>query len=92
VLNYGLGGLHGSVSNKIISSDSSHIIKSCDVRSMYPNIAIRNRLHPAHLPENTFCDLYEKLYEERISLPKSNPRNYILKIVLNALYGYLFFA
>lgn len=87
VLNYGLGGLHGSVSNKIISSDSSHIIKSCDVRSMYPNIAIRNRLHPAHLPENTFCDLYEKLYEERISLPKSNPRNYILKIVLNALYG-----
>ena len=29
----------------------------------------------------------KKLYEERISLPKSNPRNYILKIVLNALYG-----
>jgi hypothetical protein len=84
---YGLGGLHGSLNNKIVESTEKLIIKSCDVRSMYPNLAIRNKLHPAHLPQETFCNLYESLYEQRIALPKSDPKNYILKIVLNALYG-----
>lgn len=86
-LNYGLGGIHGSLNNKIVHSDEKLIIKSCDAKSMYPNIAIQNKLHPAHLPQEIFCNLYENLYNERASIPKSDPRNYILKITLNALYG-----
>jgi hypothetical protein len=84
---FGLGGLHGSVKNKLIKSDNIHIIKSLDVISYYPNLAIRNKLHPTHIPQEIFCNLYEGLFNERRSVPKSDPRNYILKICLNALYG-----
>ena len=52
-----------------------------------PNLAIRNKLHPAHIPQEVFSNLYESLYNERISIPKKDPRNYILKILLNAVYG-----
>lgn len=86
-LNYALGGLHGSIQKKIISSTKTHIIKSADVVSYYPNLAIRNKLHPAHIPQETFCNLYEGFFNERKTIPKTNPRNYILKILLNATYG-----
>lgn len=86
-IKYALGGIHGSMSNVIIESDDKYIIKSCDVASFYPNLAIRNRLHPAHIPQDTFCNLYESLYNERRSIPKKDPRNYVLKIALNATYG-----
>ena len=59
--------------------------------SFYPNLMIRNNLHPAHLPKNIFCNLYEGFFNQRRQIPKSDPKNYILKILLNATYGYLFF-
>lgn len=86
-INYALGGIHASISNRVVQSDDVFIIKSLDVVSFYPNLAIRNKLHPAHLPQNIFCNLYESLYNERRSIPKKDPRNYILKILLNATYG-----
>jgi len=84
---YALGGIHGSLSSNIVQSDDKYIIKSCDVASFYPNLAIRNKLHPQHIPQEIFCNLYENLYDERKVIPKSDPRNYILKITLNAVYG-----
>lgn len=84
---YALGGLHGAVENKIVKSTDTHLLKTCDVRSYYPNLAIRNKLHPEHIPQEIFCNLYESIYNERINTPKSDPRNYILKILLNATYG-----
>lgn len=84
---FGLGGLHGAVENKLVKSDNDFIIKSLDVISFYPNIAIRNKLHPAHIPQEIFCNLYEGLFNKRRSIPKSDPQNYVLKIALNALYG-----
>ena len=86
-ITYALGGIHGSAKNKIVESDKDYIIKSCDVASFYPNLAIRNKLHPQHIPQEVFCNLYESLYDERKSIPKKDPRNYILKITLNAVYG-----
>lgn len=86
-ITYALGGIHGSAKNKIVESDDNYIIKSCDVASFYPNLAIRNKLHPEHIPQEVFCNLYESLYDERKIIPKSDPRNYILKITLNAVYG-----
>lgn len=53
---------------------------------MYPNICIKNKLKPAHLPEN-FVDIYESLFIQRQSIPKKDPKNYILKIILNSVYG-----
>lgn len=84
-ITYALGGIHGSAKNKIVESDDNYIIKSCDVASFYPNLAIRNKLHPEHIPQEVFCNLYESLYDERKIIPKSDPRNYILKITLNAV-------
>jgi len=84
---YGLGGIHAAPKNKIFESNEDKIIKSLDVVSFYPNLMIRNNLCPAHLPNDVFLPLYEGFFNERRSIPKSDPRNYILKILLNSTYG-----
>lgn len=84
---FGLGGIHGSISNSVVESNDTHIIKTCDVVSFYPNLAIKNKWCPAHLPTNKFLSLYEGYFIERKSIPKSDPKNYILKILLNSAYG-----
>lgn len=84
---FALGGIHAAPKNKIYSSDENRIIKSLDVVSFYPNLMIRNNLCPAHLPKDVFLPLYEGFFNERKSIPKSDPRNYILKILLNSTYG-----
>jgi hypothetical protein len=84
---YGLGGIHAAPKNRIFESDERKIIKSLDVVSFYPNLMIRNNLCPAHLPKDIFLPLYEGFFNERRSIPKSDPRNYILKILLNSTYG-----
>lgn len=55
---YGAGGIHGSVKNKVIESDDNYVIIDCDVASLYPSIAIVNKLYPEHLGQE-FCDVYE---------------------------------
>lgn len=84
---YGLGGIHASANNVYVESNDEYIIKTLDVVSFYPNLFIRNGLSPAHIPKEIFLPLYESLFNERRSIPKSDPRNYILKILLNATYG-----
>jgi len=84
---YGLGGIHAAPKNRIFESNEKRIIKSLDVVSFYPNLMIRNNLCPAHLPKDVFLPLYEGFFNERRSIPKSDPRNYILKILLNSTYG-----
>lgn len=87
---YGLGGLHAAPNNKVVKSDETYIIKSLDFVSWYPNLAIKNGICAAHLPKDIFLNLYEGFFIERKSIPKSDPRNYILKILLNSAYGSLF--
>jgi hypothetical protein len=84
---FGLGGIHAAPKNKVYESNEKNIIKSLDVVSFYPNLMIRNGLCPAHLPKDVFLPLYEGFFNERRSIPKGDPRNYILKILLNATYG-----
>lgn len=83
---FGLGGLHSNNIPYVSSSKDGKIIKSCDVKSMYPNLAIRNKLKPEHLGD-TFLTVYENIYNERIGIPKSDPINYVFKIILNSTYG-----
>jgi hypothetical protein len=84
---YGLGGIHGARSSRVYKSDDEMVIMSSDVVSYYPNLAIRNKWAPAHLPQKEFCDLYEWFFDERKKIPKSDPRNYVYKIILNSTYG-----
>ena len=83
---FGLGGIHGSVSSQIVESDETHILIDLDVASYYPNIAIANRVFPAHLGE-AFCDIYKDLYEQRKATRKKDPINAMLKLALNGVYG-----
>ena len=85
--NFGLGGVHGATAPGIYRSDEEKVIMSSDVVSFYPNLAIKNEWSPAHLPKGEFCDLYEWFFDERKKIPKSNPMNYVYKIILNSTYG-----
>jgi hypothetical protein len=84
---YGLGGIHGARSAKVYKSDTDMVIITSDVISFYPNLAIRNKWAPAHLPQKEFCEQYEWFFDERKIIPKSDPRNYVYKIILNSTYG-----
>lgn len=83
---FGTGGLHACYLPGKYESDSDFVIVSCDVESYYPNLAIKNRFFPEHLGES-FCDIYENLFEQRRKFPKGSAINYALKILLNAVYG-----
>jgi hypothetical protein len=85
-VDFGLGGVHGAKKGIYIPNEDMTIMSS-DVVSYYPNLAIRNGWSPAHLPKAEFCELYEWFFNERKKIPKSNPKNYVYKIVLNSTYG-----
>lgn len=83
---FGTGGIHGSLENTIVESNDEYIIIDADVASMYPNVAIANRVYPEHLSDK-FCDIYEDVYEQRKSYPKGTAENAMLKLALNGVYG-----
>lgn len=83
---YGLGGIHGARKGVFTASDEMCIL-TVDVKSYYPNLAIRNKWSPAHLPSEHFCKLYEWFYDERVKIPKKDIRNYVYKIILNSTFG-----
>jgi hypothetical protein len=85
-LSFALGGIHGAKKG-IYQSDKNYIIKSFDVTSFYPNLAIRNKWAPAHINNTAFCEIYEGFFEERKKYSKKDPLNYVYKILLNSTYG-----
>lgn len=84
---FGLGGVHGANKSGIYQKKDGMIIMSSDVTSFYPNLAIRNKWSPGHIDKDRFCNLYEWFFDERKKIPKSNPLNYVYKIILNSTYG-----
>jgi hypothetical protein len=85
-MKFGLGGLHGANESGIYKADENFLILSSDVKSYYPNLAIKNKWKPAHLPKE-FVELFEWLYSERTKISKKDIRNYVYKIVLNSTFG-----
>ena len=83
---FGVGGIHGSLSEKVAKANNTYMIIDADVSSMYPNIAISNRVFPKHLTDK-FCDIYKDMYEQRKSYKKGTPENAMLKLALNGTYG-----
>lgn len=82
---YGVGGIHGATQGTIRST-KNHKIRSLDVASYYPNMAISNQLYPKHLGK-TFCKVYSDLYIKRKQQPKGSAANAALKLALNGVYG-----
>lgn len=83
---FGTGGIHGSIESQIVRSDDDFEIIDADVSSMYPNIAIANRVYPQHLTVK-FCDIYEDVYKERKRYAKGSSENAVMKLALNGVYG-----
>lgn len=48
-LDYGLGGIHGSLENSIIEATDDEIILDIDVNGFYPSMAVQNKMYPQHL-------------------------------------------
>jgi hypothetical protein len=84
---FALGGIHGCKRSDVYVAEEGWTIMTSDVTSFYPNLAIRNRWAPKHIPNEAFCDQYEWFFDERKVIPKSNPLNYVYKIILNSTYG-----
>ena len=83
---FGVGGIHGSISNKIAKSNKKYILIDADVASYYPNMAISNNVYPEHLGIR-FCSIYKDMYEQRKSYDKKSAENAMLKLALNGVYG-----
>lgn len=86
-IDYGLGGLHGAAPAGLYEARPGWTIMTSDVVSYYPNLAIKNKWAPAHLPQKEFCEQYKWFFDERVKIPKSDPKNYVYKIILNSTYG-----
>jgi DNA polymerase elongation subunit (family B) len=85
-IDFGVGGVHASLSERIVKETKSYMLRDADVSSMYPNVAISNRIYPEHLGEK-FCDIYQDMYEQRKSYAKNTAENAMLKLALNGTYG-----
>lgn len=82
---YGVGGIHGAKQGTHVSTETRKI-RTLDVASYYPNMAIANNVFPAHLGK-TFCKVYKDLYDQRKATPKGSAANAALKLALNGTYG-----
>lgn len=83
---FGTGGIHASVHRRVYRSDENYIVVDVDVESLYPSVAIVNRLAPAHLGE-AFVREYSGLKTRRVQYAKDTPENGMLKLGLNGSYG-----
>lgn len=86
-IDFGLGGVHGSRPPGVYESTSKFSLESADVVSYYPNLIIKNKWSPAHIPIDIFCTQYEWFFIERLKTSKKDPINYLFKIILNATFG-----
>ena len=82
---FGTGGIHGAKQG-VVRSTKDRVILTYDVASYYPNMAISNKVFPAHLGK-TFCGVYKDLYDKRKASPKGSAKNAALKLALNGVYG-----
>lgn len=87
---YGVGGIHGSIERHKVIATEDHEIWDVDVTGLYPNVAIKNDLAPAHLGKR-FCDVYGQIPKERkewqIAKGKKCVEANSLKLAANGGYG-----
>ena len=83
---FGTGGIHGSIDAAVIVATDDVMIRDIDVASLYPSIAIVNRLFPEHLGQK-FVEVYAELPKERAKYKKGTPRSNAFKLAGNGAYG-----
>lgn len=87
---FGTGGIHGSVTSQKVIANDDWLIRDIDVASLYPSIAIVNKLSPAHLGDR-FVEVYSQLPVERKKWQKDKGKKCVeantLKLASNGVYG-----
>jgi hypothetical protein len=84
-LTYGKGGLHSVNKNESYFEDANTIIKTSDVKSMYPNLIVNYKL----LRQSEVLELYTKVKSDRIEAKKNKDKSKdaLLKLILNSTSG-----
>lgn len=85
---FGTGGLHGSVSRRIVRADATFEIADIDATGYYPSIAIVNGFYPEHLGP-VFVEVYKELMAERVAAKDAGElvKADALKLANNGVYG-----
>lgn len=83
---FGTGGVHASVTAQRFIATDDWLIRDIDVASLYPSVAIVNKLAPEHLGE-AFTTEYEKIPVERKLHAKGTYMNAALKLAANGAWG-----
>lgn len=86
---FGTGGIHGCIKAGIYDATDGYVIIDADVASLYPSIAILNKLFPEHLGEE-FCDVYEnEIVIPRLAAKKAGDMTMAdgFKLSANSVYG-----
>ncbi len=83
---FGVGGVHASVENRVFETTDTHVIKDIDVSSMYPSVAIANGFAPEHLGA-AFSQAYKQLSSDRKQHAKGSTMNLVLKFANNGVFG-----
>lgn len=83
---FALGGIHGA-KRGLYKSTEEMMVKSFDAKSFYPLLCIKNKWSPEHIPKEVFIPRFKWFFTEREKYPKTNPLNYLFKIILNAGVG-----
>lgn len=86
---FGLGGIHGCAPAGIYTSNEDYVIIDFDVKSYYPNLAIQNGFHPAHIDKDVFIDTYRKIFDDRVEAQGREDKIVSdgLKLALNGVFG-----
>lgn len=83
---FGVGGVHASVSNSVFEASEEFEICDVDVSGMYVAVAIANGFYPEHLGQD-FIKAYRKLQADRKLHAKETSMNKVLKLAGNGVYG-----
>jgi hypothetical protein len=88
VFDVGQGGIHGSVTSRVVKSDAGHCVVDIDVTGYYPSVAIVNRLYPEHLGP-VFCDVYRDIRDAREAAKNAGLKVEAgtLKLATNGTFG-----
>jgi hypothetical protein len=89
LIDYGVGGIHSCIAPGVYKSDDDLDILDIDVKSYYPNLFIKNKLHPRQMDQNTFVKVYSDIFQERVKAQKEGDEltSDALKLALNGLFG-----
>lgn len=89
LIDYGVGGIHSCIQPGVYKKDETFDILDIDVKSYYPNLFIKNRLHPRQMNQDTFVKVYNDIFDERVKAQQEGDKITAdaLKLSLNGLFG-----